>query len=110
MTAPLRAGSLCSGYGGLEMGAELVLGPLEHVWHGEYDAAPSAVLAARWPGVPNLGDIAAVTDIIAKRGDALRVLGNGVVPQAAALAVRLLLAEPEQPAHTQLDLLEAVSA
>jgi DNA (cytosine-5)-methyltransferase 1 len=57
----LRAGSLCSGYGGLEMGAELVLGPLNHLWHGEYDAAPSAVLAARWPGVPNLGDIAAVT-------------------------------------------------
>lgn len=58
---PLRVGSLCSGYGGLEMGAELVLGPLEHVWHGEFDAAPSAVLEARWPGVPNLGDIAAVT-------------------------------------------------
>jgi hypothetical protein len=47
--------------GGLEMGAELVLGPLEHVWHAEFDAAPSAVLEARWPGVPNLGDIAAVT-------------------------------------------------
>lgn len=58
---PLRAGSLCSGYGGLELGAALALGPIEHVWHGEYDAAPAAVLAARWPGVRNLGDIAAVT-------------------------------------------------
>jgi DNA (cytosine-5)-methyltransferase 1 len=61
VSAPLRVGSLCSGYGGLEMGAELALGPLHHVWHGEFDAAPSAVLEARWPGVPNLGDIAAVT-------------------------------------------------
>ena len=61
VTAPLRVGSLCSGYGGLEMGVELALGPIEHVWHGEFDAAASAVLAARWPGVPNIGDIAAVT-------------------------------------------------
>lgn len=61
MTAPLRAGSLCSGYGGLEMGAALALGPIECVWHGEYDSHASAVLAANWPGVPNLGDIAAVT-------------------------------------------------
>ncbi|MEU4241903.1 DNA cytosine methyltransferase [Actinoplanes sp. NPDC026619] len=60
MTA-LRAGSLCSGYGGLELGAGLTLGPIEHMWHGEYDPAPAAVLANRWPGVPNLGDIAAVT-------------------------------------------------
>ncbi|WP_246634910.1 DNA cytosine methyltransferase [Actinoplanes hulinensis] len=60
MTA-LRAGSLCSGYGGLELGAAVALGPIEPVWHGEFDSAPSAVLAARWPGVPNLGDIAAVT-------------------------------------------------
>lgn len=57
----LRVGSLCSGYGGLEMGAERVFGPLEHVWHAEIDPAASAVLAARWPGVPNLGDITAVT-------------------------------------------------
>lgn len=61
MTRPLRVGSLCSGYGGLELGAAMALGPIEHVWHGEYDPAPSAVLAARWPGTPNLGDIAAVT-------------------------------------------------
>jgi DNA (cytosine-5)-methyltransferase 1 len=57
----LRAGSLCTGYGGLELGAELALGPLEHVFHGEFDPAPSKVLAHRWPEVPNLGDITAVT-------------------------------------------------
>jgi DNA (cytosine-5)-methyltransferase 1 len=61
MMAGLRAGSLCSGYGGLEIGAAMTLGPLTHEWHGEYDPAPAAVLAARWPGIPNLGDIAAVT-------------------------------------------------
>jgi DNA (cytosine-5)-methyltransferase 1 len=43
------------------MGAEAVLGPLEYVWHGENDPAPAKVLAAHWPGVPNLGDIAAIT-------------------------------------------------
>lgn len=58
----LRVGSLCSGFGGLEMGAALALGPLEHVWHAEFDAAPSAVLAHHWPGTPNLGDITKVTD------------------------------------------------
>lgn len=53
-------GSLCSGYGGLEFGIEMVLGPVSHLWHGEFDADASAVLAANWPGVPNLGDITAV--------------------------------------------------
>jgi DNA (cytosine-5)-methyltransferase 1 len=45
-----------------------------------------------------------VTDVLDKRGDALRVLGNGVVPQAATLALRRLLTEPEQPGHVQPDL------
>ncbi|MFC6569606.1 DNA cytosine methyltransferase [Actinoplanes utahensis] len=57
----MRIGSLCSGYGGLELATDLVLGPLDHAWHGEYDPAPAAVLARHWPNVRNLGDIAAVT-------------------------------------------------
>lgn len=51
-----RIGSLCSGYGGLEMGLQQVVGGTV-AWHAEYDAAPSRVLAERFPGVPNLGDI-----------------------------------------------------
>lgn len=56
-----RIGSLCSGYGGLELGAELAFGSMRHVWHAEIDPAASAVLERRWPGVPNLGDISAIT-------------------------------------------------
>jgi DNA (cytosine-5)-methyltransferase 1 len=51
-----------------------------------------------------------VTDVVAKRGDALRVLGNGVVPQAAALALRMLLTEPERPSHVQPDLFDLAGA
>lgn len=57
--SPLRIGSLFSGIGGLDLAVE------EHfqartVWHCEYDEKPSKVLALRWPGVPNLGDITTV--------------------------------------------------
>jgi DNA (cytosine-5)-methyltransferase 1 len=51
-------GSLCSGYGGLDMGLSLALGvPLRHAWHVENDSEPSKILAARYPGVPNYGDL-----------------------------------------------------
>lgn len=58
--SPMRLGSLCTGYGGLDLGAELAFGPLEHVWHAEVDPDASTVLAAHWPDVPNLGDLTAV--------------------------------------------------
>lgn len=60
MTTVPTVGSLCSGYGGLELGLELAIGPVAHTWHAEVDSDASAVLAANWPGVPNLGDITAV--------------------------------------------------
>ncbi len=57
----MRVGSLCSGYGGLDLGLELALGePLEHAWHVEYDRWPAAILAHRFPDVPNHGDITKV--------------------------------------------------
>lgn len=49
-------GSLCTGYGGLDMAVEAVTG-MSTAWHVEYDAAPSLILAHRWPGVPNHGDV-----------------------------------------------------
>ena len=55
----LRAGSLCSGYGGLDIGVTAVL-DAELAWYAETDPHAAAVLAARWPGPPNLGDIAAL--------------------------------------------------
>lgn len=56
----LRLGSLCTGYGGLDLAAETVLGPLTHVWHAEIDPHAAKVLAHHWPDVPNLGDLTVV--------------------------------------------------
>jgi DNA (cytosine-5)-methyltransferase 1 len=53
----LRLGSLCTGYGGLDLAVELVLGPLEHVWHADNDLDAGLVLTHHWAGVPNLGDL-----------------------------------------------------
>lgn len=38
-----------------------------------------------------------VTDILNKRGPALKCLGNGVVPQQAARAIHLLIDQWSQP-------------
>jgi DNA (cytosine-5)-methyltransferase 1 len=56
----LRLGSLCTGYGGLDLAAETVLGPLHHTWHAENEPGPAAVLAHHWPTTPNLGDLTTV--------------------------------------------------
>ncbi|MEO3780496.1 DNA (cytosine-5-)-methyltransferase [Micromonospora sp. B11E3] len=56
---PPRIGSLCAGYGGLDMAVELVLGG-HLTWYAETDRHASTVLAHHWPGVPNLGDIRTV--------------------------------------------------
>lgn len=55
----LKIGSLFSGIGGLDLAVEAHFDG-RTVWHCEYDPKPSKVLAARWPGVPNLGDITTV--------------------------------------------------
>lgn len=57
--AGLRSGSLCTGYGGLDLAAEAVLGA-RLTWCAEPDRYARAVLAARYPHVPNLGDITAL--------------------------------------------------
>jgi DNA (cytosine-5)-methyltransferase 1 len=56
---PPRIGSLCTGYGGLDLAAEAVLGA-RLAWYAETDPRASTVLTARFPGVPNLGDIRTV--------------------------------------------------
>jgi hypothetical protein len=52
-------GSLCSGYGGLDLGVQAALGGTMS-WHAEISPDASKILARHWPGVPNLGDISAV--------------------------------------------------
>ncbi|MFI6333205.1 DNA cytosine methyltransferase [Micromonospora chersina] len=51
-----RIGSLCTGYGGLDLAVELVLGG-RLLWCAETDRHARTVLAHHWPGLPNLGDI-----------------------------------------------------
>jgi DNA (cytosine-5)-methyltransferase 1 len=52
----MRIGSLFSGAAGLDRAVQSVFGG-EVVWFSEIDKAASKVLAHRFPGVPNLGDI-----------------------------------------------------
>lgn len=55
----LRLGSLCSGFGGLDLAIAQVLN-VETVWHAENDLNAAKVLVHHWPDVPNHGDITAM--------------------------------------------------
>lgn len=52
----LKIGALFAGYGGLDLAVEEVFGA-HPVWLSEFDKAPSKILATRYPGVPNHGDV-----------------------------------------------------
>jgi len=56
MESELRIGSLCAGYGGLDIAALAVFGG-KLVWCADNDKHVSTILAARYPDVPNLGDL-----------------------------------------------------
>ncbi len=51
-------GSLCTGYGGLDL-ALMDIYDARVAWHAETEPHASQLLAERWPGIPNLGDITA---------------------------------------------------
>lgn len=50
-------GSLCTGYGGLDMGTLAAIGGGRLAWVADPDPHVRVLLATRLPGVPNLGDI-----------------------------------------------------
>ena len=54
-----RIGSVCSGYEGLGMAVQAVMGG-ELAWLADNDPGAAAILAHRFPTVPNLGDITTV--------------------------------------------------
>jgi DNA (cytosine-5)-methyltransferase 1 len=58
-----RIGSLCTGYAGLDLAVLAVLGG-HLAWCGDNDPAAARLLAACWPGVPNLGDITRIALLI----------------------------------------------
>jgi DNA (cytosine-5)-methyltransferase 1 len=53
-------GSLCTGYGGLDLGVLAAFGGGRIAWCADLDPQVQQVLAARMPGVPNLGDLRVV--------------------------------------------------
>jgi hypothetical protein len=55
----LRVGSLCTGYGGLDIAVQAVLGG-RLAWYAETDRHACTVLAHHFPTVANLGDIRTV--------------------------------------------------
>ncbi|WP_432128251.1 DNA cytosine methyltransferase [Streptomyces sp. bgisy082] len=55
----LRIGSLCTGYGGLDMAVQAVFGGTL-AWVSDVDPGASRLLAHHHPQVPNLGDLTAV--------------------------------------------------
>lgn len=59
MSGP-QVGALFAGYGGLELAVREVFPAASPAWLAEFDAAPSRILAQRFPGVPNLGDVTTV--------------------------------------------------
>ncbi|MFF5298232.1 DNA cytosine methyltransferase [Streptomyces sp. NPDC013161] len=54
-----RLGSLCTGYGGLDIAVQQVFGG-ELEWVADNDPGPARILAHHHPRVPNLGDITAL--------------------------------------------------
>ena len=54
-----KIGSLFSGYGGLDMAVAQVTGA-ETAWVSDIDKGACKILAHRYPGIPNLGDITTV--------------------------------------------------
>jgi DNA (cytosine-5)-methyltransferase 1 len=59
MGVDVRIGSLCSGYGGLELGVQAVFGG-STAWVSDIDKGACKILTHRFPGVPNIGDMTAV--------------------------------------------------
>lgn len=67
----LTHAGLFEGYGGTTMAAELALGPLDTRWCSDIKPASVALLAHRYPGVPNLGDMTEIDYAAAPRVDVL---------------------------------------
>jgi DNA (cytosine-5)-methyltransferase 1 len=61
MTPGPVLGSLCTGYGGLDLAVLAALGGGRIAWCADPDPPIATILTARMPGVPNLGDLRTVT-------------------------------------------------
>jgi DNA (cytosine-5)-methyltransferase 1 len=100
----VKIGSLFSGYGGLDMGVQAVLGG-EVAWHVEFDAAPSKILAHHWPDVPNYGDI---TQVDFSQVEPVDILTGGFPCQDLSLAGRRAGMRPGTRSGLWADYLKAI--
>ncbi len=81
----LTYGSVCSGIEAASVAWE-PLG-MRPAWFAEIEPFPAAVLAHRWPHVPNLGDMVALPEkILAAEIEAPDVLVGGTPCQAFSVA------------------------
>ena len=53
----MRVGSLCTGYGGLEMGLEAAFGDIDLRFVSDIDKDVSTLLTHHYPHISNLGDL-----------------------------------------------------
>ncbi|OJU39712.1 MAG: hypothetical protein BGN97_00385 [Microbacterium sp. 69-10] len=102
----LKIGSLFSGVGGLDMAVEAFFAG-ETVWHCEFDEEPSKVLSARWPGVPNFGDVTAVEWSTVEQVD---ILCGGFPCQDLSLAGRRSGMRPGTRSGLWADFVKAIDA
>lgn len=80
-----RLGSLCSGYGGLDMAVAAVF-DAELAYTADPDPAAAGVLAHHHPGVPNLGDI--TTANLAETAPRTEIIAAGFPCQDISIAGR----------------------
>ena len=52
----MKLGSLCSGYGGLDLAIESIFN-VELAWYSEYDKNPSKIMEKNYPGITNHKDL-----------------------------------------------------
>lgn len=109
--AALSYGSVCSGI----EAATAAWHPLgwRPLWFAEIEPFPSAVLAHRYPGVPNLGDMTGIAAMVRAGGvEAPDVLVGGTPCQAFSVAgARAGLADPRgQLTLAYVDLADAIDA
>ena len=55
----MKIGSLCTGYGGLDLAVEAVTGA-KTIWYSEFDKHVSKIMEHHRPNLPNLGDLTKV--------------------------------------------------
>jgi DNA (cytosine-5)-methyltransferase 1 len=104
-------GSMCTGYDGLGLALNTILGAVSTSWVADVDPDASTILTARRPGVPNLGDITGgAADHIAYERNLYTTHGVGRLAQLPDDGARLAWADAlmRRTAHTMWDRVEPV--